>query len=343
MYRTVTVSAGKLFALMVFFLCPFSAASLDFAILNRDEIIFQEILIETNDSENNYYFNFGITGLEPGARHNIHISSTEDMIFCSFYLFGISNENYAIENVAIEQNSIVYILPEHYREEMDVYHDVDNPDVVYGASHFDRSEYFLVDEETPENQYKTELELFNYTNSPIFRIYCLKKDISDSENPENEDEKESLEKDLENLLTTRVLNPQDSVTLELVLIPEESYCLQLRGGDGTQFEKSISASSGNDFLVFYDSDRATAWENRHLQIINNTPEELKEVFLIDQESGRRVELLEGKILEPESGFEYLLEDEMVVCDIVIKTASNRKSYIFDWNILEDQVILISDE
>ncbi|OQY33860.1 MAG: hypothetical protein B6241_06500 [Spirochaetaceae bacterium 4572_59] len=334
MYRTLTVTAGKLFALIVFFLCPFSAFSLDFAILNRDEIIFQEILIETNDSENNYYFNFGITGLEPGARHNIHISSTEDILFCSFYLFGISNENYAIENVAIEQNSIVYILPEHYQEEMDVYHDVDNPDAVYGASHFDRSDYFLVDEETPENQYRTELELFNYTNSSIFRIYCMNEDVLEAG---------SYEKDIENLLDGRVLSPQDSITLELILIPEESYSLQLRGADGVQFEKKISTSSGNDFLVFYDSDRVTAWENRHLQIINNTLEELKEVFLIDRKSGKRVELLEGKILKPESGFEYLLEDQMAICDIVIKTASNRKSYIFDWNILENQVILISDE
>lgn len=338
MYRTLTVTTGKLFALILFFLCPFFASSLDFAILNRDEIIFQEILIETNDSENNYYFNFGITGLEPGARHNIHISSTEDILFCSFYLFGISNENYAIENVAIEQNSIVYILPEHYQEEMDVYHDVDNPDAVYGASHFDRSDYFLVDEETPENQYKTELELFNYTNSPIFRIYCLKKDPL-----EEFPEKDKENKNTKNLLNGKVLSPQNSITLELILIPEENYSLQLRGADGVQFEKTISASSGNDFLVFYDSDKSTVWENRHLQIINNTLEELKEVFLIDQESGKRVELLEGKILEPESGLEYLLEDQMAICDIVIKTASNRKSYIFDWNILEDQVILISDE
>ena len=339
MYRASRVITRKNNILIFLFLLliVYRVSALDFSILNRGEIIFQEILIETDQEDSNYYFNFGITGLEPGARHNIHISSTEDLIFCSFYLFGISNENYIIENVAIEQNSIVYILPEHYHEAAGIYDDVDNPDAVYGAHLFDRSDYAMLDEESPENQYKTELELFNYTNSTIFRVYCTPLDNAA---PEGEDV-ELLPP--ENLLGGKVLNPQESISLELVLVPEIRYKLQLKGPENRLFEKELDGSSENDFLVFYDSDIHRDWENIPLSIINNTEEELKEIFLIDQESGKRLEILDGDVLSPESDMEFLLTDRINLCDIIVITASDKKSYIFDWNLKENRTIEIKVE
>ncbi len=337
MYRASRVITRKKIILLFLVLIGIRVSALDFAILNRGEIIFQEILIETDQEDSNYYFNFGITGLEPGARHNIHISSAEDLIFCSFYLFGISNENYIIEDVAIEQNSIVYILPEHYHEASGIYDDVDNPDAVYGAHFFDRSDYAKMDEESPENQYKTELELFNYTNSTIFRVYCIPIDNAVA------GYRDTDVIPPENLLGGKVLNPQESISLELVLVPDISYKLQLKGPENRLYEKELDGSSENDFLVFYDSDMYRDWENIPLNFINTTEEELKEIFLIDQATGKRLKVLDGKVLSPKSELEFLLTDQINLCDIIVITASDRKNYIFDWNLDENRMIEIKDK
>ena len=82
-YRAVLV-------IMLFISLPLF--SLDFSILNKGDIIFQEIFIDSGIEQNNYYHNFGVQGLEPGARHNVNIFSTEEILFCSFYLYGISRK-----------------------------------------------------------------------------------------------------------------------------------------------------------------------------------------------------------------------------------------------------------
>ncbi len=335
MIKTNKVLVATVFGLALLFFQKEEIWALDFSILNRGNIIFQEILIETDQADTDYYYNFGITGLEPGARHNIHISTTEELIFCSFYLFGISNENYVIENVAIEEHSIVYILPEHYKEDMDNYHDVDNPDAVYGADFFERTEFAFVDEESPENQFKTELELFNYTNFPIFRIFC--RDI----HSDNSDIKEG--RDLNLLPEGKVLSPQESLTLELVLEPDITYEMILKSSEDLEFVKQLDSGLDNDFLVFYDSDRVKEWENRPLMFKNSTLEELKEIYLMDQESGNRVEVLNGSILGSGGEKEYLLTENITRADIIIKTASNSKIYIFDWDFSQNSYVEIQGD
>ena len=338
MKKQTGLKTGTLTGLLLLFFCTQQLSALDFAILNRGNIIFQEILIKTDQAESDYYFNFGITGLEPGARHNIHISSNDDLLFCSFYLFGISNENYVIENVAIEESSIVYILPEHYQEEIESYYDMDNPDAVYGADLFDRLEYTFVDEENPENQYRTEVEIFNYTNSPIFRVYC-----EETIKPEEKSPVENGEDGKDNLLHGRVLEPQGSLTVELVLIPDSEYILEIKSSDNKIFQKVLDSSGDNDFLVFYDSDRLKDWDNLSLTFINETTEELKEINLIDPVSGKRVEILNGQVLEADNKLEYLLTENILVSDIIIKTTSNNKIYLLEWDLSKNQDVQIRNE
>ncbi len=347
MKRVRKILNTGIIGLIILFIPVPSLTALDFSILNRGKTIFQEILIETDQEETNYYYNFGLTGLEPGARHNIHISTTEDLIFCSFYLFGIANENYVIENVAIEEHSVVYILPEHYQEEMDIYNDMDNPDAVYGADFFERTEYAFVDEESPENQFKTEVELFNYTNYRIFRIYC--HPVSDftetGMDPPGDSPGEtpfSPEEEI-NLLEGRVLGPQESLTLELVMDPDVEYEVVLKSADNLEFKKALDGSSDSDFLVFYDSDRVKDWENKSLVFKNSTTEELKEIYIMDQESGNRVEVLDGKILRSQEEIQYLLTADITKADLIIKTASNSKIYIFDWDFSHNPRVEIQDE
>jgi hypothetical protein len=225
---------------------------------------------------------------------------------------------------------------------MDIYKDMDNPDAVYGALLFDRSQHIPVDEVSPDNQYRMELELFNYTNSPVFRIYCVEISGGSEAIAPEEVINDQIEEQhgQENLLKGRVLQPQESITLELTLLPEKEYSLQLKGPENILFEKKLNYSSSSDFLVFYDSDILSDWENLPLEIHNETVDELKEIYLIDQESGKRVEVLQGIIMAPESVHNYLLTEELKICDIIIRTASNQKLYIFDWNLLKNPLIKI---
>ena len=347
MKRIRKISNSAIIGLIILFMPVPLLKALDFSILNRGKTIFQEILIETDQADTNYYFNFGLTGLEPGARHNIHISTTEDLIFCSFYLFGIANENYVIENVAIEEHSVVYILPEHYKEEMDIYNDMDNPDAVYGADFFERTEYAFVDEESPENQFKTEVELFNYTNHRIFRIYYHPVTVTDTADTGQEFISDSGEEGYPsaevNLLEGAVLGPQESLTLELIMDPDIEYEVVLKSADNLEFKKVLNGSSSSDFLVFYDSDRVKEWENKALVFKNSTAEELKEIYIMDQDSGNRVEVLDGEILRAQEETQYLLTENITKADLIIRTASNSKIYIFDWDFSQNSRVEIQDE
>ncbi|MDC7232228.1 MAG: hypothetical protein PQJ58_03270, partial [Spirochaetales bacterium] len=262
-------------------------SSLDFSILNKGDIIFQEIYIETEDDGNSYYHNFGVLGLEPGARHNIHIYSPDELLFCSFYLYGISNESYIIENVAIEQGSIVYILPEHYIEFPETYTDLNDPDAVYGAKPYDRTRHFadlpeLVNEDSFEPRGMVDVEIFNYTNSPVFRVYLEQDGIA-------------LE---ENYLTGGVMLPSESRTLSLPVQEGSTWKIKLAGPEDIVFTKDISSDMEADFLVFYDTDNLSLINNRTVFIQNDTELELTEVYLINQETSTREELLEGEVLRP---------------------------------------------
>jgi len=301
--------------------------ALDFSILNKGEIIFQEILIQTDLNVNSYYYNFGMQGLEPGARHNIHLNTTEDLVFCSFYLFGISNESYEIENVAIEQNSIVYILPEHYQDQPENYEGLNVPSAVYGAEFLEKPEIFFLDEESPETQFLRDIEVFNYTNSPIFRIYLIR----------------DAGEEIENMLTGDVLLPHDSITLSLPLPPGEEYILRLLSSDDYRFEKRIGSFIENDFLVYYDSDRLREWENIHLLFRNETTEPLSEIFLIDQDTSLRIEVLKSAELQPGEQLDFLLTEDIRLCDIIIRTGSNRKFYILDEDLEATREITIKEQ
>lgn len=305
--------------------------SLEFAILNKGEIIFQEIFIETDDERNSYYHNFGVQGLEPGARHNIHIYSTEDFLICSFYLYGISHESYIIEDVAIEQNSIVYILPEHYIEYPDNYSDLTVPDAVYGAQPFSRSDYPIDQSEVvtedsfiPRNQ--VDIEVFNYTNSPVFRVY-LEKDGEQQE---------------DNYLTGSVLLPSESRTLPLPLDEGGKYRIHLLGPDDIRFTKEISVPLKADFLVFYDTDNLRALESRIITLENGGETGLVELYLIDQESANRQELLEEVPLEPGESREIMIQGEFSFCDIVGMTEDLKRVYLFDLDVTGDGTLLIDN-
>jgi len=295
--------------------------------LNKGDTIFQEIFIDYGE-EHNYYYNFGVLGLEPGARHNINIYSEEEILFCTFYFYGISQESYIIENVAIEQNSIVYILPEHYREFPDEYTDLTDPDAVYGAQPIDRSLMFpkMIDEDSQEARNLVDLEIFNYTNSPVFRVYLDSKDTEGKEN----------------LLNTDVLLPSESITLHLPLDTETSYILKLIGPDENIFTKDISLPLDADFLVFYDSDNINGVVPRTISLENMTDEEITEVYLIDQISSKKMELLKGQVLSPDETREVLILENFEICDIVARTAGKSKIYIFDKDIRSASTIPITD-
>ncbi|QEN07478.1 hypothetical protein EXM22_05535 [Oceanispirochaeta crateris] len=305
--------------------------SLDFSILNKGDIIFQEIYIDSGSEQNNYYHNFGVQGLEPGARHNINIYSTEDILFCSFYLYGISQESYIIENVAIEQKSVVYILPEHYREFPDAYPDLTDPDAVYGARPIERDRVFseppdLLNEDSLEPKNLVDIEVFNYTNYPVFRIFLDKNDDSGETN----------------LLSREVLKPSESLTLHLPLEEEQEYKLKLKSGDGKTFIKALELPMDADFLVFYDSDSVSQFSSVLIELQNDSAEELIEVFLIDQVNAKKKELLNGIIMAPQETREILIQENYSLCDIMAKTAGMKKIYLLDQNILENKKITITD-
>ncbi len=305
--------------------------SLEFSILNKGDIIFQEIFIETDDVNNSYYHNFGVQGLEPGARHNIHIYSSEDFLICSFYLYGISHESYAIEDVVIEQNSIVYILPEHYIEYPDDYSDLTVPNAVYGAQPFSRNEHpFDAPEVLTEDSFiprnNIDVEIFNYTNSPVFRVYLESgDDLSD-----------------ENYLTGGVLLPSESRTLSLPLESGDLYRIHLLGPDDVKFTKEVTVPLKADFLVFYDTDNLKALETRIVSVENAGEVELVELYLIDQESGNRQELLEDEPLLPGESREVMIQGDFSVCDLVGMTKTLRKIYLFDQDIPKGAPLVISD-
>jgi len=320
---------GRIF---FFLLASAPLYSLEFSILNKGDTIFQEIYIDYGEARNNYYYNFGVLGLEPGARHTINIYSEDEILFCTFYLYGISQESYIIENVAIEQNSIVYILPEHYREFPDEYRDLTDPDAVYGATPIDRSRGFpsmpeVINEDSIESRNIVDLEIFNYTNSPIFRVYL---DAGKT-------------KGLENFLNTDVLLPSESITLHIPLDPGNEYSLRLKSSGESSFIKKISLPLESDFLVFYDSDDVNGTAPRTVSLRNNTAEEITEIFLIDQVSSRKEELLKGDILAPDETREVLVLENFGLCDIVARTAGKGKIYIFDKDIKKDSTIPISDD
>jgi len=317
--------------IFLFLFVSTSLYSIEFSIVNKGDTIFQEIYIDYGQEHNNYYYNFGVQGLEPGARHNINIYSNEEILFCTFYLYGISQESYIIENVAIEQNSVVYILPEHYREFPEEYKDLNDPDAVYGAQPIDRNKRQpdlpdLITEDSLESRNIIDVEIFNYTNSPIFRVYLDKESV----------------KGKENLLQKDVLQPSESITLHLPLDPGTSYDLRLMGSEKEIFSKHISLPMDADFLVFYDSDNINGTIPQKISLHNMTNEEITEVYLIDQVSSKKLELLNGKMLAPDETREILVVENYGVCDIVARTAGKRKIYIFDRNIKSDSKINISD-
>jgi hypothetical protein len=308
-----------------------SLHSLDFSILNKGKIIFQEIYIDSGEEENNYYHNFGVQGLEPGARHNVNIYSPEEILFCSFYLYGISQESYIIENVAIEQNSIVYILPEHYREFPDEYPDLTDPDAVYGAQPIPRDRMFsdppdLLNEDSLEPQNLVDIEVFNYTNFPVFRIFLDKEKVPGTEN----------------LLVGEVLQSSESRTLHLPLEEGKTYTLHLKGADGKTFSKTLKVPMDADFLVYYDNDRIKDFSSVIIYLQNKTDEEIIEVFLIDQIKSRKQELLMGDILDPGENREILIQENFSICDIMAKTAGKRKIYLLDHDIISEGTVTISD-
>ncbi len=304
-------------------------SALDFAILNKGDIIFQEIFIENPEEGNNYYHNFGIDGLEPGARHNIHLYNSEDILICSFYLYGISQESYIIENVAIEENSIVYILPEHYREDIDSYSDLSDPDAVYGARPFDRESLIPQSPDSlnnDESAVPSSIEIFNYTNSPVFRAYLDRGETSGETD----------------YLEGRVLLPSESVTLELPLEDETSYTLRLLGADGESFIKPINYPMDADFLVFDDSDGLLDYEPVVIEVENGSSEQIVQLYMVDQESALRIEVLKEEILNPLEKREILLEGEFTVCDIIARTAGKKNIYILDFDLEENKTIIITD-
>ena len=306
-----------------------TVVSLDFAILNKGDIIFQEIFIDNPKEGNNYYHNFGIDGLEPGARHNIHLYNTEDILICSFYLYGISQESYIIEDVAIEENSIVYILPEHYRENPDNYSDLDDPDAVYGAKPFDRESLVPQSPDSlnsDESLIASSIEVFNYTNSPVFRAYL---DIEE-------------EKGETDYLEGQVLTPSESLTMELPLEEGIPYTLRLLGADGESFIKRIKLPLETDFLVFDDSDGLLDYEPVVIEVENGSNEQIVQLYIVDQESALRLELLKEEILEPLEKREILLEGEFKLCDIIARTAGMKNIYILDHNMDESRSVIITD-
>lgn len=312
-------------------LIPMGLSSLDFSILNKGDIIFQEIFIETEDEGNNYYHNFGVLGLEPGARHNIHIYCPEEILFCSFYFYGISQESYIIENVAIEQSSIVYILPEHYIEFPDTYSDLTDPDAVYGAQPFSREDHFsdppeLVNEDSFEPRGLVNMEIFNYTNSPVFRIYL-------------ESDGTLLE---ENYLPEGVLLPSESRTLSLPLEEGKSYKIYLLGPDDKKFTKVLKTPLEADFMVFYDTDHYTVLNSKIIVLQNETDQELTEIYLIDQSSSERQEILEGEVLMPLESREVMIQGVFEICDMVAFTKERRKIYLFDLDIKKEEDLLIEE-
>ena len=321
-----------LFTILILLLCIPCIHALDFAILNKGDIIFQEIFIENPEEGNNYYHNFGIDGLEPGARHNIHLYSTKDILICSFYLYGISQESYVIEDVAIEENSIVYILPEHYRENPDSYADIDNPDAVYGARPIDRDSLHPLSEALPPVVIEPvalplkSIEVFNYTNSPVFRAYL---DTPDA--PGEED-----------YLKGEVLKPSESLTLELPLEESGSYQLRLVGADSLVFTKGLQLPLEADFVVFDDSDSLKDYDPILIEIENGSHEEIVQLFIVDQETSYRKEILKEKILKPLEKREILLDEDFGICDIIARTAGKKNIYILDHDLNEDSQIIITD-
>lgn len=306
-------------------------SSLDFSILNEGDIIFQEIFIETGNEGNSYYHNFGVLGLEPGARHNIHIYSPDDILFCSFYLYGISQESYIIENVAIEQSSIVYILPEHYIEYPEDYSDLTDPDAVYGAQPFTRKEHFsdppeLVNEDSFEPRGLVNMEIFNYTNSPVFRVYL-------------ECDGTLLE---DNFLSDGVLLPSESRTLPLPLEENKSYKIYLLGPDDMKFTKELNTPLEADFMVFYDTDHYSVLNSQIVNLKNNTNMELMEIYLIDQKTSVRYEMLEGEFLMPLESREIMIQGIFEICDIVAFTKERRKIYLFDLDLSQETDLIIDE-
>ena len=320
--------------------------ALDFAILNKGDIIFQEIFIDNPEKGNNYYHNFGVDGLEPGARHNIHLYSAEDILICSFYLYGISQESYIIENVAIEENSIVYILPEHYREDIDNYSDLSDPDAVYGARPFDRDSMLPQSPDSlgdDDSVVLSTIEVFNYTNSPVFRAYIdrgsEKEDLS-SDSGEEGDSTGSRER--QDYLDGQVLEPSESRTLELPLEENIRYSLQLLGADGESFVKEFTLPMEADFLVFDDSDGLLDYEPVVIEVENGSHEQIVQLLIIDQESALRQELLKENILDPLEKREILLEGEFSICDIIARTAGKKNIYLLDQNLDENRSIVITE-
>ena len=240
-------------------------------------------------------------------------------------------ESYIIENVAIEQNSVVYILPEHYREFPENYSDLTDPDAVYGAQLIARDRVFsdppdLMNEDSLEQQNLVDIEVFNYTNFPVFRIFL------DTEHKTGD----------VNLLSGEVLLPSDSQTLQLPLEEGQNYTLHLKSGDGNTFSKTMQLPMDADFVVFYDSDSIKKSSSVLIELQNKTAEEIIEVFLIDQFYSKKKELLKGVILKPEETREILVQEDFSLCDIMAKTAGKKKIYIFDHDISEDGKISISD-
>lgn len=320
-----------IYSFILLLLIPMGLSSLDFSILNEGDIIFQEIFIETGDEGNSYYHNFGVLGLEPGARHNIHIYNPDEILFCSFYFYGISQESYIIENVAIEQNSIVYILPEHYIEFPDDYSDLTDPDAVYGAQPFERKEHFtdppeLVNEDSFEPRGLVNMEIFNYTNSPIFRVY-LECDGIVLEN---------------NYLLEGVLLPSESRTLPLPLEENKSYKIKLIGPDDMKFIKVLDTAADADFMVFYDTDHYSVLNSKIIILHNNTDQELAEIYLINQSSSVRFEMLEGNVLMPLENREVMVQGVFEICDLVAFTKERRKIYLFDLDLSLDENLIITD-
>ncbi len=340
--RSMNIKLLAVFSFLV--LGSVSLSALDFAILNKGDIIFQEIFIEIggvdNDGgpedeaapvdtgiDNNYYHNFGLLGLEPGARHNIHIYAPGDFLICSFYLYGIARESYVIENVAIEENSVVYILPEHYRESPESYSGITDPDAVYGAKSFNREDgpssrrsYWGEDVSSLENQQK--LELFNYTSSPIFRVYMEAEGGADFRNTGD-------------LLKGRVLQAQESRTLAFSVRAGDGSRLRLLGADDAVFIKVIEMPLKADFLVIYDTDRLYSLPERILSFKNSTARDFVEIIVVDQESSKRMELLKGQSLLAGEERKILFKGDFRICDIIARDPEMKKLYLFDRDLSTD--------
>ena len=226
-----------------------------------------------------------------------------------------------------------------------MYYDMDNPDAVMAL-------IFLKGPNTPlSTRSRRKISLkpkWNYLIIPT-QVYFGSTAVlrtrrrwgADWRYGEELSRKDSAEQ--QNLLKGDVLGPQESLTLELVMDPEVNYEILLKSSDNLEFKKNLDGSSENDFLVFYDSDLVKDWENRSLVFINRTTEEIKEIYAIDQENGTRVEVLKGEILGAGEEIEYLLTENIIKADLIIKTASNSKIYIFDWDFSSDSHVEITDE